>query len=100
MALLGLVGLQASGGLVSGPLSAYVVHFEVSSECQLLASCHRKQVGPPRVWLNRSLLEYVEFGALGLVSIISPSSELGIERHFFFWIPYSLRKFLKKFENF
>ena len=30
-ALLGLVGLRASGGLVCGPLSAYVVHFGVSS---------------------------------------------------------------------
>ena len=56
--------------------------------------------GPRRVYLNRSLLEYVEFGALGLVLIISPSSELGIECRFFFQIPYSLRKYLKKFENF
>ena len=31
MALLGLVGLRASGGLVCGPLSAYVVHFRVLS---------------------------------------------------------------------
>ena len=29
-ALLGLVGLRALGGLVCGPLSAYVVHFEMS----------------------------------------------------------------------
>ena len=33
--------------------------------------------------------------------IISPSSELKImHRFFFFWIPYSLKNFLKKFENF
>ena len=30
-ALLGLIGLRASGGLICGPLSAYVVHFGVSS---------------------------------------------------------------------
>ena len=53
------------------------------------------------VYLNQSLLESVEFGALRLVSIISLSSELGIERRFFFFfIPYSLRKYLKNFENF
>ena len=53
MALLGLVGLRASGGLVCGPLSVYVVHFGVSLWLffffQLLASCHRKQVGPLEV---------------------------------------------------
>ena len=47
-----LVGFRASSGLVYGPLSAYVVHFGVSSWeffFLLLASCHRKQVGPPKV---------------------------------------------------
>ena len=41
-----------------------------------------------------------EFGALGLVSIISPSSELEIMHHFFCWIPYSLKNYLTKIENF
>ena len=41
-----------------------------------------------------------EFGALELVLIISPSSELEIMHHFFCWIPYSLRNSLKKFRNF
>ena len=45
-------------------------------------------------------LEYVEFGSLGLVSIISPSFELEIMHRFFCWIPYSLKNTLKKFENF
>ena len=40
--------------------------------------------GPPRFWLNRSLLEYVKFKALELVSIVSPLSELGIVRCLFF----------------
>ena len=48
-----------------------------------LASFHKNQVGPPRFELNRSLLEYVEFRALRLVSIISPSSELEIMHRFF-----------------
>ena len=56
--------------------------------------------GPPRFYLNRSLLEYVELGALGLISIISPSSKLEIMRRFFYWIPYSLKNYLTKFENF
>ena len=41
-----------------------------------------------------------EFGALGLVSIISPSSELEIMHRFFCWIPYSLNNPMKKFEKF
>ena len=48
-----LVGFRASSGLVCGLLSAYVVNFEVSSWrfflFFLLASCHRKQVGPLEV---------------------------------------------------
>ena len=38
-----------------------------------------------------------ELGALGLVSIISPSSELEIMHRFFCWISYSLKNYLKKF---
>ena len=35
-----------------------------------------------------------------IVSAGSPLSELGIECHLFFWIPYSLRKILVKFQIF
>ena len=45
-------------------------------------------------------MEYVKFGGLGLVSIISPSSELKTMYHFFCWIPYSLNNSLTKFDNF
>ena len=41
-----------------------------------------------------------EFEALGLVSIISPSSELEMMHRFFCWIPYSLKNSMKKFDNF
>ena len=34
--------------------------------------------GSPRFYLNQSLLEYVKFGALELVSIVPPLFELGI----------------------
>ena len=50
--------------------------------------------------LNQSLLEYVKFGALELVSIVSPLFELGIIFHLFCWIPYSPRRFLLKIHNF
>ena len=54
--------------------------------------------GPPRLLFNRSLLEYVKSGALEFVLIVSPLFELRIIRHFFFWIPYSTRRFFfKKF---
>ena len=39
---------------------------------------------PPRFWLNGSLLEYVKFGALELISIVSPLSELRIMLRLFF----------------
>ena len=55
---------------------------------------------PPRFWLNQNLLEYVKFGALKLVSIVSPLSELGIVRRLFCWIPYSPRRFMLKIHNF
>ncbi|KAL6327238.1 hypothetical protein AAG906_015588 [Vitis piasezkii] len=41
-----------------------------------------------------------EFGALGLVLAISPSSDLEIVHHFFSWTPYSLGNLLSKFHNF
>ena len=40
--------------------------------------------GPLEFWLNQNLLEYVKFEALEFVSIVSPLSELGIIRRFFF----------------
>ena len=55
-------------------------------------------MGSPK--LDRSLLEYVKFGALELVSIVSPLSELGIMDHLFCWIPYFPRRFLLKIHNF
>ena len=41
-----------------------------------------------------------EFGALGIVSIVSPSSELGIVHCFFFLIPYSSKIILSNFQFF
>ena len=41
-----------------------------------------------------------EFGALGLVSVISPSSDLIIMYHFFSWTPYYSRNILSKFQKF
>ena len=49
------------------------------------------------VGVHRSRFEY---GALGLVSIISPSSELGIAHRFFCWITYSSRNIVSKYEYF
>ena len=60
-----------------------------------------KEVGPPKnfslvgIHLSRS-----EFGALGLVLIISPSSNLRIMHHFFLWTPYSSTNILSRFQNF
>ena len=56
--------------------------------------------GPPRFLLNQSLLEYVEFGALELVSIISSSSILEIMHPLFCWIPYSSMNILSNFQIF
>ena len=41
-----------------------------------------------------------EYGALGIVSIISPSSKLRIMHRFFCWIPYSSINIVSKFDNF
>ena len=41
-----------------------------------------------------------EFGALGIVPIISPSSELGIMHHFFSWTPCYSKNILSKFQNY
>ena len=55
---------------------------------------------PSRFQFNQSLLEYVKFGALELVSIVSPWSKLKIVHYLFCWIPYLPRKYLLKFHNF
>ena len=61
----------------------------------------RKEVRPPKNFsLGRIHWSRFEFGALGLVLIISPSSELGIMHHFFLWTPYSSRNILPKFQFF
>ena len=80
-ALLGLIYLRASGGLVCGPLSAYVVHFRVSSCLFFFFSYWHRAIGS-------------KCGALKLVSIVSPLSKLGIMRPLFCWIPYLPRRFL------
>ena len=49
------------------------------------------------VGVHRSRFKY---GALGLVSIISPSFELRIAHHFFLWTPCSSRNILSKFQIF
>ena len=56
--------------------------------------------GPQSFSLGRIHCSMSEFRALGLVLIISPSSELEIMHRFFCWIPYSLQNYLKKNENF
>ena len=60
-----------------------------------------KEVRPPKnfssVGIHRSRSE---FRALGLVLIISPSSDLGIMHRFFLWTLYSSRNILSKFQFF
>ena len=60
-----------------------------------------KEVRPPKnfslVGIHKSKLE---FRALGLVLIISPSSELGIVHRFFLWTPCSSRNIMSKFQIF
>ena len=49
---------------------------------------------------NRWLRGSLGFEVLCIVSVGSPSSELRIERRLFFWIHYSLRNLLVKFQIF
>ena len=57
-------------------------------------------MAPPKGLAQSEFMEYVKFGALDLVSIVSPLSELRIVHCFFFWNPYSPRRFMLKIHNF
>ena len=57
-------------------------------------------MAPPKGLAQSEFMEYVKFGALELVSIVSPFSELRIVHCLFFWIPYSPRRFMLKIPNF
>ena len=55
---------------------------------------------PSKGLAQSEFMEYVKFGALELVSIVSPLSELKIVHCLFFWIPYSPRRLMLKIHNF
>ena len=55
---------------------------------------------PPKGLAQSEFMEYVKFGALELVSIVSPLSKLKIVHCLFFWIPYSPRRLMLKIHNF
>ena len=57
-------------------------------------------MAPPKGLAQSEFMEYVKFGALELVSIVSPFSELRIVHCLFFWISYSPRRFMLKIPNF
>ena len=60
-----------------------------------------KEVRPPKnfnsVWIHKS---GIEFGALRLILIISPSSELGIVHRFFYGLPILQGTFFQNFKFF
>ena len=57
-------------------------------------------MAPPKGLAQSEFMEYVKFGALELVSIVSPLSELRIVHCLFCWIPYLPRRFMLKIHNF
>ena len=57
-------------------------------------------MAPPKGLAQSEFMEYVKFGALELVSIVSPLSELRIVHCLFCWISYSPRRFTLKIHNF
>ena len=57
-------------------------------------------MAPPKGLAQSEFMEYVKFGALELVSIVSPFSELRIVHCLFCWIPYLPRMFMLKIHNF
>ena len=75
-----------------------------TSECHKSVSYWHRAIGskwrPPKGLAQSEFMEYVKFGALELVSIVSPLSELRIVHCLFFWIPYSPRRFMLKIHNF
>ena len=57
-------------------------------------------MAPPKGLAQSEFMEYVKFGALELVSIVSPFSELRIVHCLFCSIPYSPRRLMLKIHNF
>ena len=56
-------------------------------------------MAPPKGLAQSEFMEYVKFGALELVSIVSPLSELGIVHCLVCVIPYLPRRFMLKIHN-
>ena len=108
--LLGIVGLQASGGLVSiiSPSSELkIVHhfffmnslFFKEYSFKISKLFPTGSTGPQRFSLGRIHLTMSEFGALNLVLVISPLSELGIPLHFFFLVSLFFKEHSIKFSK-
>ena len=57
-------------------------------------------MAPPKGLAQSEFMEYVKFGALELVSIVSPLSELRIVHRLSCWVPDFVRKVLKIFQIF
>ena len=57
-------------------------------------------MAPPKGLAQSEFIEYVKFGALELVSNVSPLSELRIVHYLFCWIPYLPSRFMLKIHNF
>ena len=75
-----------------------------TSECHQSVSYWHRVIGskwrPPKGLAQSEFMEYVKFGALNLVSIVSPLFELRIVHCLFFWILYFPRRFMLKIHNF
>ena len=57
-------------------------------------------MAPPKGLAQSEFMEYVKFGALELVSIVSPLSKFRIVHCLSCWIPDFVRKILKIFQIF
>ena len=57
-------------------------------------------MAPPKGLAQSEFMEYVKFGALELLSNVSPLSKLRIVHCLFCWIPYFPRRFILKIHNF
>ena len=55
---------------------------------------------PPKGFAQPEFMDYVKFGALELVSIVSPLTELRFVHCLFCWISYFPRRFMLKIHNF
>ena len=75
-----------------------------TSECHQSVSYWHRAIGskwrPPKGLAQSEFMEYVKFGELEHVLIVSPLSELRIVHCLFCWIPYSPRRFMLKIHNF